>query len=90
MSLWSVIHNTDNGGDFKLLHSKHIVEAADENEAKAKSLALIDSVHKYTDVTRPRFLTSATPAPAGSLPTVDPNAVDPNAVEENDTEEEGK
>ena len=85
MSLWSVIHNTDNGGDFKLLHSKHVVEAANEEEAKTKSAALVDSIHKYTDITRPRFLTSVTPAPAGSLPTEDPNA-----VEEDDAEEEGK
>lgn len=77
MSLWKVLHHTDNGGDFKLLHTSHIVEAADEDEAKEKSLDHVDAVHKYTDVTRPRFITAVSPAPVGAVPTVPAQDAEP-------------
>lgn len=77
MPLFHVRHTADNGGDFKWLHTHHIIEASDEADAKAKSLAAVDAAHKYNDNTRPRFITAVSPAAVGEVPTV-PTQAEPD------------
>jgi hypothetical protein len=84
MPLFAVHHHTNNGGDFKWLHTRHVLEAADETDAKTKSLELIDAAHKYNDSTRPNFTTSVSPAAVGEKPTVEP------IVAEQDADKEGE